>query len=558
MAADIQRIVDANKQLNTQRSDWLSYWQDIADFVLPRKAWITTVKSKGERLQFNYVYDSTAIRSARTSAAGFHSNLTNPSSKWFGLETRNKAKMNSHNIKKFFFDSRDAVLGALNSSNFDTSMQEGYMDALVFGTLNMLSQSDTRKKVRFTTIPIEQYNMEEDAYGRIIAIYRNFKYTPMEAYMLWGDKAGGDVPEIIAAWEKDHSTGKAFVDMDFLHYVGPRERRDFTKRDSKNMAFESVWINPKGKDGPELIYEKGFEEMPYHVGRFYKDATEVFGYSPAMDVLADIKLMNACKRTTLRRAMKEADPPISSPYKGYMGPLNFNPAAINYRDPKHVNDKIEPLTWQSSFQITKEFMEEVKQNIMDGFYVNLFRSLSEITKQMTVPEVQRRIAESMTELGPVVGRLTQEVHSPLILRTFFILYRNGELPPVPEELYGEDFDPVYLGSLAKAQKEFEMSAIDGFLTRVGNIAQVKPEVLDKIEEDKTIEIMADITGVNPDMLRSDEMIKKIREQRQLAQQMQQQMATIQSGAEAAKTSGEAAKHITGAMQNEKQASAPAE
>lgn len=547
MAADLKRIVENNKILNSQNSDWRSYFQDLADFILPRKAWITTVKSKGERLQFNYLYDSTAIRSARTAAAGFHSNLTNPSSKWFGLETRNKMVMKNHSIQKFFYDSRDAVLGALNNTNFDTSMQEAYMDGLVFGTLNILQQADIKKKIRFTTIPIEQYNLEEDANGNIIAVYRNFKLTPIEAYMLWGDKAGKIVRDIIRDYEKEASTSsKAFTDMDFLHYVGPRERRDFTKKDSLNMPFESVWIEPKGEDGPELIDEKGFEELPYHAGRWYKDASDVFGFSPAMDVLADIKLLNAAKRTTLRRAMKEADPPISSPYKGYMAPLNFNPGSVNYRDSKHLNDKIEPLVWNSNFQITKEFMEEVKQNIMDGFYVNLFRSLAEITKQMTVPEVQRRIAEAMTELGPVVGRLTAEVHSPLILRTFFILYRNGELPAIPEELYGQDFDPMYLSPLAKAQREYEMQSMDNFLTRVGNIAAVMPQVLDKIEEDKTVDVMAEISGVSPEILRSPENIKKIREQRAKAQQAQAQLQALQQGAEVAKTGGEAAKHIAGA------------
>ena len=546
MPSNIKRIVENNKLLVSQNADWMSYYQDLADFILPRKAWITTFKSKGEREQFNYLYDSTAIRSARTAAAGFHSHLTNPAAKWFGFETRNKQLMQSANVKKFFFDSRDAVLGAINNSNFDTSMQEGYLDGLVFGTLGMLSQSDIKKKVRFTTIPIEQYHFEEDANGNVVAVYRNFKMTPMEAWMLWGDQAGRNITDIMKEYNADSNNGSVFVDKDFMHYVGPRERRDFTKADSLNMPFESVWINPKDDDGPYRIEESGFEELPYHIARWYKDPNDARGFSPAMDVLSDIKLINAAKKTVLRRAMKEADPPVSSPYKGYMAPLNFNPAAVNYRDPKRMNDKIEPLIWQSSFQITKEFMEEVKLNIEAGFYVNLFRTLAEITKQMTVPEVQRRIAEAMTELGPVVGRLTNEFHSPLILRTFFILYRNGDLPPVPEELYGEDFDPVYLSNLAKAQREFEMSSIDNFLTRVGQIAAVKPGVLDKIEEDRTVEIMADISGVNPDILRSPEEIKKIRDQRQKMQQDANKLTAAQQIADVAKTGGEAAKHIAGA------------
>ena len=547
MAADLERIIKNNEVLNGQNGDWRSYFQDLADFILPRKAWITTVRTKGERLQFNYLYDSTAIRSVRAAAAGFHTNLTNPSAKWFALETRNKGVMKSQSVKQFFYDARDQVLGTLNSSNFDTTMQEAYVDGLVFGTLNIMSMEDTKNKVRYTEIPVEQCNYEEDANGNVVAVYRNFKLSPMEAYMLWGDDAGKDIRRIIADHKSGQGSGKAFVKQDFLHYVGPRERRDFTKGDSLNMPYESIWINPKDEDGPTLIKESGFQELPFHVGRFYKDPNDVFGFSPAMDCLADIKLINAAKRTTLRRAMKEADPPVSSPYKGYMAPLNFNPSAINYRDPKHLNDKIEFLVASSNFQITKEFMEEVKQNIMDGFFVNLFRALAEVTKQMTVPEVQRRIAEAMTELGPVVGRLTAEVHSPLILRTFFMLYRSGQLPPIPEELYGQDFDPVYLSPLAKAQREYEQNAVDGFLTRVGNIAAVMPQVLDKIDEDKVVDLMADIGGVSPEILRDETSIKGIREQRQKQQAAAQQMDAMHKGAAIADTAASAAQKYAGAQ-----------
>ena len=80
MATNVKEIILDNKFLRNQNSNHRSYMQDLADFIQPRKAWITSIRTKGEQLKFNFLYDSTAIRALRNMASGFNSNLTNQSS----------------------------------------------------------------------------------------------------------------------------------------------------------------------------------------------------------------------------------------------------------------------------------------------------------------------------------------------------------------------------------------------------------------------------------------------------------------------------------------------
>lgn len=540
--ANVKKILLNNKLLASLNSNWRDYHQELADWCLPRKAWITTFKTIGERAKFNHLYDSTAIRALKTFSAGFHANLTNPSTQWFGLTTRDRKLMENKSVGVWFNDVVSVILQMLNVSNFDTAMQEFYMDYGCFGTGTILSLEDKRTDVRFMTIPIEEVNVEEDAYGRVCAVYRNFKLKVVQAYMMWGDLAGKEVIE-------KYNDGKYFDDCEFLHFVGPRERRDATKLDNLNMEYESTWIAKKDE---HLIHESGFKELPYHCGRFWKESNDALGYAPSMDVLADIKLVNAMKKTILRRSMKDTDPALNVPNKGYMLPLNLNPGALNYRNPELPADSLQAITAGNTGQlpITLEILKNIQEGIQQGFFVDLFRALSEVNKQMTVPEVQRRIMENMVLLGPVVGRCTHEVLDPMIIRLFNIGMQNNKFPEPPEEIQGQEYTPVYLSPLARAQRESEISNIESFIGRIMNMAQTYPAVLDKIDEDKTVDVVAQIQSINPKILRDPAQVDALRKSREAMTQLQQQLDTAHKGVAVAKTGAEADKAQREALQKE--------
>ena len=515
----IEKLVTRAENLKDLNAPWQSTFQELAEWILPCKSYVTREKSKGsKKANASKLYDTTGVRALKIMAAGFHSNLTNPATKWFNLKTRDNDVMKDREAKIWFKEVEDIIFGTLATSNFDTTMQEFYLNAGCFGTGVILTLEDPVEKVRFTEIPIEQVVMEEDAHGRVNRIYRTFPLTAQQAFDLWGKEAGEAVTEIVKK--------KPNEKLKFLHYVGPRDERDPSKDDSKNMPFKSLWIELSKK---HLISEGGYMSNPFAAGRFWKDTADTFGYSPAMDVLADVKLASAMVKTLLRSAMKQADPPLIAPRRGFIAPLNGNPGKINYRDEKTPNDAITPFPTGGNNQLTLEVIQETQRNIEKAFFVPLFQAISNITKQMTIPEVQRRISENMVLLGPVVGRFTQEMLDPIILRTFDILFSQGEIPMPPMSVQGKDLDIVYISALARAQKESEIFSLQAFYQDIGMVATAIPDVLDNINGDSTIEQIAKIRGISPEIIRSEQEVEKIRKMRAEAQ-----MAAMQAEADAKK------------------------
>jgi GH25 family lysozyme M1 (1,4-beta-N-acetylmuramidase) len=125
-------------------------------------------------------------------------------------------------------------------------------------------------------------------------------------------------------------------------------------------------------------------------------------------------------------------------------------------------------------------------------------------------------------LGPVLTRLQKELHDVVISRTFEIASRNGLLPPPPPELAGTDFRPEYISMLATAQRMVGSYGLEETASFVGAITAIKPDAPDVLDWDEAIRMQADMKGVDPKLIRSEEDIAAIRKQR--AQQMAQQQA----------------------------------
>jgi len=511
--------------LKSQKANWENYFQDLATFCLPRKAFVTQDRAPGQRLNFARLFDSVAIRSLQTMAAGFASHLTNPNSKWFSLATRNKKKMAMRNVKVWFKEVNEIVEETLSNSNFYPIIEEFYLDSGCFGTGSVYSERDPKSRVRYTSIPIRELLFEEDHMCRVGRVYRLFKYTVQQMIDRWGLERVSDNVKRKAEKKEDRQEK-----IEVIHGVYPRDVRDASKEDALNKAYASMWME---RETIHPLVEGGYDELPYGVGRFNKENDEAWGFSPAMNALADIFMINAEKKTLIRGAMKVVDPAVILASKGFMLPFNLNPSGVNYLERGNVKEKFTSIETKGNIGIGMDMIMDVKNDIEEAFYVPLFKAFSQITKQMTVPEVQKRIEENMALLGPVVGRHTQEVLSPQIVRTFNILFEDGYLPPPPPEIQGEELDVVFVSALARAQRKNEIVSIDNFLTRVANMAGVLPDVLDKVDADKAVDVLADIEGIDPEILRSHEAVRALREARAQQQMQATQMEAVEQGAGAA-------------------------
>jgi hypothetical protein len=137
-------------------------------------------------------------------------------------------------------------------------------------------------------------------------------------------------------------------------------------------------------------------------------------------------------------------------------------------------------------------------------------------------------------------RIIGEGLGKAIDRTWGIMWRGRLLPPPPAKLGNSPthIETDYISMLAIAQRGLATAGIEKLWGFAGNIAAVKPEILDNLDEDETIDEYADALGVSPKILRSAEKLAQMRQQR-AAQQAAAQAAELgTAAAQGAKTLSE--------------------
>jgi len=292
MAQEAAPLLKRFDSLKSRRDNWDTHYQELADYMLPRKADIVKKRSRGEK-RMELIYDGTALQSIDLMAAFLHGMLTSGASPWFHLDVKNEQLNRDDDVREWLQDTSMRMMQAFQRSNFETEIHEAYVDLVVFGTACMFCEMD-RDKLRFSTRHISEYYVSEDQYGMVNTVFRMYKSTAAQAVERFGfDNVGNFIQK---TFEK-----KPDEEVEILHAVLPRLARDVTKQDNMNMPFMSVYVC---KHSGMIIKEGGFEELPYVVPRFLKATGEVMGRSPTMTALPDVKMLNLMSKTIIQAAQQ--------------------------------------------------------------------------------------------------------------------------------------------------------------------------------------------------------------------------------------------------------------
>jgi hypothetical protein len=504
-------------KLVTQRQTWESHWQEVADYMMPRKADVTKQRSKGDK-RSELIFDSSPLHAVELLSASLHGMLTNPSTPWFSLRFKNVDTGDVDEANEWLQDTTEKMYEAFNRSNFQQEIFELYHDLITFGTASMFIEEDADDIVRFSTRHIGEIYISENNKGRIDTVFRKFKISARAAIQQFGEKNVSNTLRGVAM--KD-----PYEEVTILHVVYPRENYDPKKKDAKNMPFASCYIE---LDNKHEISQSGFNEFPYVVPRYLKASFEIYGRSPAMTALPDVKMLNEMSKTTIKAAQKQVDPPLLVPDDGFILPVRTVPGGLNFYR-AGTRDRIEPLNIGANNPLGLNMEEQRRNAIRDTFYVN--QLMMQNGPQMTATEVVQRNEEKMRLLGPVLGRLQSELLRPLIDRTFAILLRKKIFRQAPQFLAGQDIQIEYVSPLAKAQRSSELQSIMRAIEIFGSLAQISP-VFDHINIDNLVTHLADIVGVPAKVLNSKSEVNAIRQKKQQEMMQQQQMQQMQQIAQA--------------------------
>jgi hypothetical protein len=528
-----QKIIKNSKDLHSSRPDFDSFYQTLHNYFYVDGANITAGKNKGSESDFVELLDATSFNASDILAAGLSNYLTPAGSKWLFLEHSNPYLREDKQVIQWMQDVTEEVMLTLSRSNFYNQMPIFYKGSGVYGTSGLFCEKDFEDGVRFYNIPIKKLYLTEDAREKPNEFYLDFEYTAEQAMTKWGDKCSQAIKDSYASGRNEDKKHH------FICYFGKRLERDAKKNNKENMPIRMVWVD---KTTGEKMSEDGFNSMPCVAHRFYKRPQIVYGYSPAMKALPFARLINTMTDTILRSSMKQVDPAIALPDDAFLGNLNFNPRQLNFyrRGNLDPSTDIVPIGAYGNVSIGIAEIEYYKNMVNDIMFVNAFNAFGDITKQMTIPEVQERINEKMTLLGPAVGRYMSDVLQPLIEKVVFTLWEGQRLPQMPDVMLQDPrFEVKFVGRLVQSQRQSEVNNIMTSLQIASQIAAFKPEAIDKINGDNAIDEIWQITGANAEIINSNEEVSEIRQQRAQMEQMQQAMMAGQQVADITKTASEA-------------------
>ena len=522
------------EQMAGDRGVWEEHWREIAERVLPREDWFqASNKTPGEK-RTEKVFDATAGLALERFAAAMESMLTPRTMKWHKLTVQDQDLMGNQSVQAYLDEVTNILFQVRYSpkSNFASQVHENYMSLGAFGTGAMFIDDIVGFGLRYKSVHLSEIFFSENHVGMVDKVHRKFEMTARQAAERWGVDNLAD---------KIKSSLEKFPEQkyEFIHCVKPNEERENRRKDYRGMKFISYYICLTSR---MIMSEGGYNTFPYAVSRYVTAPKEIYGRSPAMTVLPDIKMINEMSKTVIRAAHKIVDPPLLLQEDGVLQAFNTRPGALNYGG---VDDQgrqvVQPLQTNARVDIGMDMMEQRRKVINDAFLITLFQILVD-APAMTATEAMLRAQEKGALLAPTMGRQQSEMLGPLIERELDILARSGVLPPMPKALVdrGGDVDIQYVSPLNRSQRAEEGVAILRTLEAVAPIAQLDPSVMMRFNPDAIVKELAEINGVPAKILRSDEEMDAMRQQQAQQAEAQALLQAAPIAANSAKTLAETA------------------
>ena len=507
-------------EMSSNRGTWEDHWQEILDYVMPRKADIVTKRISGDK-RTEVLFDSTAITANNLLAASLQGTLTSPSRQWFYLKIRNEEVNEDREVQLYLEDSAKRMYDVFNQTNFNTEVHELYLDLCSIGTGCLFVEEGNKgfdeDLIHFQTLHISEFYIHENVSGYIDRLYRKYKLTARQAVQEFGEDNVG--PKILEC-----ASMKPDKKFNFIHAVEPREdyERVFGESDTK-LPFHSCHVCEEEK---MVVRTGGYNEFPYLVPRWSKATGEIYGRSPSYNALPDIKTLNKAVEIGLKAWSKAIDPPLLVQDDGVIGRVRMTPGGITVIR----NDAaVKPFQSGANMQVTTFKEAELKTAIRQAYYSDQLQLQQ--GPQMTATEVQVRYELMQRLLGPTLGRFQSEFLNPLIERVFGIMFRAEAFVQEPNLLQGQSIDIEYVGPLARSQRMEEAVAVERLYQLAMQLAQADPSIMDILNHDEAIRARAELLGVPKSVLRGRAEVDELRQARMQQQAMQQEMMMQQQQAE---------------------------
>lgn len=530
-------------RLKSEReSNWLPEWQELGDFISPRSGrWNNTDTNNGKRRD-QKIINPRASFAARTLGAGMHTGMTNPAAPWVKFGTPDPEMMEFAPVKEWLYAVEKAMREVMARSNLYSVLPNRYSEEGVFGTAPMILLPDDQDLLRSYPLAVGSYMLANNSRNQVDTLYRDFRMTARQLAQQFGKEGMSPTARTLL-----DSNPEAWVDV--VHALEPNDNREQGKQDNQNMPFRSVYWE-KGSDKDSVLRKSGFKTFPCMAPRWDVLGEDVYGTGPGSMCIGSTKAVQLMERRKAELLEKGVRPPMGAPASLKNQRASILPGSITYLNDMQVGAKFAPL-----YEVQPAWLGQLRGEIQadseiidTAFFVDLFLMVSQMDSVRTAYEIATRKEEKLLMLGPVLERQTDDLLDPLVDMHFNAMLEQSIprwsgllpgaplIPPPPKELSGLDLRVEFTSILAQAQKAIGVSSIERAIGFAGQVATTTQSLnaLDLLDSDEAIRQYFELIGVPPTLVRADDQVAAIREQRaqaQQAEQMQQQLGSVIQGAQ---------------------------
>lgn len=501
------RISASFTKARKKREHWEGLWDDCYAYVLPQRGGFRSEMMPGKQRNAD-VYDATAMDAADQLAASLLGNLTPSWSQWFGLKPGPElSPAEAAKLAPVLEKAGKTIQDHFDRSNFAVEIHQCYLDLIIGGTGSLSFEENAPGEFsafKFTANPLKDIVLEEGGSGYLDHTYRNLSLTLEQMRVRY---PLAEIPaEAMHLAEKD-----ALTRFDVLEAIIP---------DGLVYSYAALLMDIGSE--PLLLSTGAFEQNPVVNFRWLKSPGEIYGRSPVMKSLPDIKTANKVVELVLKNASIAVTGIWQADDDGVLNPSNIElkPGSII---PKAIDSKgLQPLDMPGRFDVSELMLDSLRGRIRHALLVDRLGALS--GPRMTATEVLERSAEMSLILGATYGRLQSELLTPLIKRAFAILKRRGEVPDISVD--GRLVAVDYRSPLARAQGQRN---VQNTISWINTVMAMGPEATSSVNYPAAARFLGEALGVPSDLIASQISQAPAMPITPLSQTSEQQTTSIEKG-----------------------------
>ncbi len=467
-------LMNLFRNAKKNRVVWDKRWDDCRKYVMPI-----------DDNDVANLFDATASDCVEILASSLFSLMTPAESFWVSLVAEdNENPVLVENVK----NAENLFRKHLNLSNFYIVAHQAYLSLISLGTACIFFKEEkigAKSAFAFQSIPMENVYLAMDSFGNQKAIFYKSSLRLDELKSRYQDFV---LPKELD--DKLKSNPDFFVPIVQSVLLDSDSGFPFVAFIDSDDCSEC-----SGLDISALILENGkFETNPFIIFRWSSLAGEVYGRSPIMKCLPDIKTANKVVELILKNATIAISGIWQADDDGVLNMANIKlvPGSII---PKAVGSAgLTPLKSGADFDVSQIILSDLRARIRSAMFSDRLSILSE--KVMTATEVVARNTEMMRILGATYGRLLYEFIRPLIERGLYILQRRGEINPV---MFGHGGANLrYVAPISKMVGDEQASVVISWISAVDSIG-----CSDFVDKEKTVEWLANSLNVPEGLLKKE-------------------------------------------------------